>query len=152
MKIRKEDIGNYLPHRAPFIMVDNLIEAMGNVFETDFEVLENNIFLEGGTLREFALIENIAQSCAAGLGYSGMQEGGTRYKDGFMGGISALILHELPKVGDVISTVVTKQQQLGNMYLFHGRCRANGRELLECKMKLVGTPVGKELSIEKHQN
>ena len=69
MIIRKENIGSFIPHHPPFIMIDNLIHATQNFYESDFMVLDDNIFLEEGTLREFALIENIAQTCAAGLAY-----------------------------------------------------------------------------------
>ena len=57
----------YIPQRAPFIMIDNLTDATPEKFKTDFLVLHDNIFVEDGILREFALIENIAQSSSAGL-------------------------------------------------------------------------------------
>jgi predicted hotdog family 3-hydroxylacyl-ACP dehydratase len=62
MKISKTEIENYIPQRKPFIMIDNLVNAVPEKFETDFLVLPENIFVENGVLREFALIENIAQT------------------------------------------------------------------------------------------
>ena len=119
MKVSKEQIESFIPQRAPFIMIDNLIEATSDKFETDFLVLSDNIFLEGEVLREFALIENIAQSGAVGLGFLN-RESKTRPVDGFIGGISKLKVHDLPKVNDKIYTIVTIIQQLGNMYLLKG--------------------------------
>ena len=139
MKISKEQIENFIPQRAPFIMVDNLLEASSNKFETDFTVQSDNIFLEDKVLREFALIENIAQSCAAGIGFTNTSSEALPVDiDGFIGGISKLEVFELPKVGDKIYTVITKLTQLGNMYLLRGENYVNDKKLLECEVKLVG--------------
>lgn len=75
MIISKEKIESYIPQRAPFIMIDNLIEATTETFKTDFRILPDNIFVEKGVLREFALIENIAQSSSAGLAVIKMSAG-----------------------------------------------------------------------------
>jgi predicted hotdog family 3-hydroxylacyl-ACP dehydratase len=136
MKVGKDQIEAYLPHRAPFIMVDNLIDATENRFETNFQVLPENIFLEDGKLREFALIENIAQSSAAGIAFLN-RSASSKPKDGLIGGISKLIVHAFPKVNDKIYTVVIKLHQLGNMYLLRGENYADDQKLIECEIKLV---------------
>ncbi|MEO7044381.1 MAG: hypothetical protein ABI091_03680, partial [Ferruginibacter sp.] len=84
-------------------MIDNLVEANDELFKTDFAVLAGNIFVEKGILREFALIENIAQSSTAGLAVIKMSSG-RKTIDGFIGGISKLKLYDLPKVSDTIQT------------------------------------------------
>ena len=136
MIISKEKIESYIPQRAPFIMIDNLIAATPEKFETDFRILHDNIFVEEGILREFALIENIAQSSLAGLVIIKMS--GKKTTDGFIGGISKLKLYDLPKVNDTIYTVVNLIAQLENMFLLRGENYLNGRKLLECELKLVG--------------
>ena len=137
MKIGKTEIGYYIPQRAPFIMIDNLIEATPEKFETDFRILPDNIFVENGVLREFALIENIAQSSSAGLAIIKKYSGG-KPVDGLMGGISKLKLYDLPKVYDTIYTIVILITQFENMFLLKGENQVNGRKLLECELKLVG--------------
>jgi 3-hydroxyacyl-[acyl-carrier-protein] dehydratase len=136
MIISKEKIESYIPQRAPFIMIDNLIEATAEKFETDFRVLHDNIFVEEGILREFALIENIAQSSSAGLAIIKMSPG-KKTTDGFIGSISKLRLYDLPKVNDTIYTIVNLITQLENMFLLKGENYLNGRKLLECELKLV---------------
>ncbi len=137
MKVCKEQIESFIPQRAPFIMVDNLIEATPNTFVTDFQILSDNIFLDEEVLREFALIENIAQSSAVGLGFLNMSSK-TMQIDGFIGGISKLRVHDLPKVNDKIYTIVTMLHHLDNMYLLKGENFVNGKRLIECEVKLVG--------------
>ena len=137
MKVSKSEIESFIPQRAPFIMVDNLLEATAGRFETDFLVAPGNIFLEGEILREFALIENIAQSTAAGLGF--INKSSTDMPvDGFIGGISKLVVHQLPKVNDTVDTIVTILLQLENMYLLRGENFVDGKKLVECELKLAG--------------
>ena len=137
MKVRKEEIELFIPQRFPFVMIDNLIEATEDTFTSDFKILPGNIFLEGDTLREFALIENIAQSSAAGLGYvnAASQKGSI---EGFIGAISKLKVFELPKVNQSITTIVTKLLQLDHMYMMKGECYVDGKLFLECQLKLAG--------------
>ena len=68
MLINKENIQTYLPQRPPFVMIDELINATETSFESAFEVVESNLFIENGILSESALVENVAQTCAAGFG------------------------------------------------------------------------------------
>lgn len=137
MKVIKSQIESFIPQRSPFIMIDNLIDASPDRFETDFLVLPDNIFIEDGTLREFALIENIAQSTAAGLGFLN-RSSTTMPLDGYIGAITKLVLYDLPRVNDTIYTVVTKLLQLNNMYLLRGENFVLGKKLIECEIKLVG--------------
>lgn len=138
MRVRKEEIELFIPQRHPFVMIDNLIEATEDTFTSDFRILPGNIFLEGDILREFALIENIAQSSAAGLCYlnASSQKGSV---EGFIGAISKLKLFELPRVNQTLNTIVSKLLQLDHMYLLKGECYANGTLLLECQLKLAGS-------------
>ncbi|CAN5410840.1 hypothetical protein BH20BAC1_BH20BAC1_16260 [soil metagenome] len=136
MKITKEKIESYIPQRAPFIMVDNLVETSDEIFKTDFRVLPDNIFVEKGVLREFALIENIAQSSSAGLAITQMSPG-KKTIEGFVGGISKLRLYDLPCVNDTIHTTVTLIAQFENMFLLKGENYVNGKKFLECEIKLV---------------
>ncbi len=137
MIISKENIESYIPQRAPFIMIDNLLEATPEIFKTDFRILPGNIFLENGVLREFALIENIAQSSTAGLAVtkSGLSK---KTIEGFIGGISKLKLYHLPGVNQTIHTIITLMAQLENMFLLKGENYVNGKQLLECEIKLAG--------------
>ncbi len=136
MRISKAEIEFYIPQRTPFIMIDNLIEAAPEKFETDFRVLPDNIFVENGVLREFALIENIAQSSSAGLAIIKLSSG-KKTIDGFIGGISKLKLYDLPRVNDTIYTIVILLAQFENMFLLKGGNFVNGRKMLECELKLV---------------
>ena len=137
MIISKEQIENFIPQRPPFIMIDNLLEASAAFFKTDFRIEPENIFLEDEYLREFALIENIAQTSSAGLAVTHRYTGTTK-PNGYLGGISKLKLYQLPKLYDTIATTVSLVTQLENMFLVKGVNYLNGKMLMECEMKLAG--------------
>jgi predicted hotdog family 3-hydroxylacyl-ACP dehydratase len=138
MVLSKDQIEAYIPQRAPFIMVDNLLVATPEKFETDFKILPDNIFLEDGILREFALIENIAQSSAAGLAVLN-RIGSKDEVEGFIGGVTKVNVISLPEVNDTLHTIILPKAELGTMFLVQAATYANGKKLLECEVKLVGS-------------
>ena len=136
MILSKENITSTLPHRPPFVMVDQLIKASTERIETSFEIHASNILCEGDFLSFPGLIENIAQTCAAGLGYISSQNGeGT--KIGYIGAISKLKTYQRAKVGDTISTKVNILQEFENIILIKGANYAGDQMLVECEMKIV---------------
>ena len=137
MIISKQTIENFIPQRPPFIMIDNLIEASAETFKSDLKIDEENIFVDKGCLREFALIENIAQTTSAGLAVT-KKYSGTLKPDGYLGAISKLKLYELPEVNDTIQTTVHLLAQFENMFLVKGVNYLNGKILMECEIKLAG--------------
>jgi len=137
MIIPKENIQDFIPQRPPFVMIDNLLEATGDYYKTDFKVLPDNIFVENGKLREFAMIENIAQSSSVGLANAKKYPSGKK-PEGYLGAVSKLKLYELPAANDTIHTVIKVIAHLENMFLIKGETWFNEKKLMECEMKLVG--------------
>ncbi len=137
MIIPKQNIENFIPQRPPFIMIDNLVEASPELFKSDFKIEGENIFIDEGYLREFALIENIAQTSSAGLAVTKKYTGAIK-PEGYLAGISKLKLYELPQVNETIYTTVQLLTQLENMFLVKGMNYRDDKLLLECEMKLAG--------------
>lgn len=137
MLINKENITSYLPQRPPFVMIDELITANEKGFESQFKVVDSNLFESNGTLSESAVVENIAQTCAAGFGYVGSQSGGEAGRLGFIGAITRLTNFSPAIVGDVIETKIEVLNTFENIHLVQGTASANGIKLLECQMKIV---------------
>jgi predicted hotdog family 3-hydroxylacyl-ACP dehydratase len=136
MLLTKENITEIIPQQIPFVMVDNLIMADEKGFKSNFIVEENNLFFKEGKLQEAALIENIAQTVAAGFGYVYSQAGG-KPKIGFIGGISKLSVLALPVLNKMIETTVTHLYQFENIYLIKGEIFCEGELLVTCEMKIV---------------
>ena len=86
---------------------------------------------------EPALIENIAQTCAAGFGFLASREEHGKLSLGFIGAISKLEVFALPKLHDKINTRVVVTYQLANIFVVKGENFWEGKKLLECEMKIV---------------
>ena len=57
-----------IPQKPPMVMVDRLVSIEGKTTITAFRISPDNIFVEKGLFREPGLIENMAQTAAAGVG------------------------------------------------------------------------------------
>ncbi len=136
MLLNKENITEIIPQKAPFVMIDNLISADEHGFKSSFQVRNDNIFFKDEKLQEPALIENIAQTVAAGFGYVDRQAGGEP-KLGFIGAISKLKVHALPTLNSEITTIVKHLYQFENVYLVKGENFCKNQLLVECEMKIV---------------
>lgn len=112
MEMAPIDINNYLPHRAPMLMVDLILKMDHEIVETIFEIRPDNIFLQNGAFAEAGMIENAAQTCSAivAKGYY-VDENNEDKTDvdviGFISAIKTLKIHALPKTGSTITTLAT---------------------------------------------
>lgn len=137
MLISKENITSIIPQRAPFVMIDSLLDANETGFNTEFKITADNLFLENGILSESSLIENIAQTCAAGFGYLNSLIEGGEPKLGFIGAVTQVQVIESAKLNDVIETAVQILSTFDTIHLVEGTAKSNGTVLLSCQMKIV---------------
>lgn len=129
------DILPFIPQRAPFVMISTLEACDDAGAVTTFTIQPQNIFVENGRLKEPALVENIAQTCAARIGYICMQEN-KPVPVGFIGAVQNLTIHTLPAVGDVLQTSVTIKNQIFNATIVDGQITCNGENIATCEMKI----------------
>ena len=55
MKVVKSEIKSYIPHREPFIMIDNLLDIQGDTYYSDFTIEKDNLFLHNGFFTQLDL-------------------------------------------------------------------------------------------------
>jgi predicted hotdog family 3-hydroxylacyl-ACP dehydratase len=130
-----QDITTYIPQRDPFVMIGRLVSADGTTTRTRFTVLEGNPLAENGFLTEPGLVENIAQTAAAGIGYICRAEN-RPVPVGYIGAVQNLAITQLPAVGEVIETEVTVKNQVFDVSIINGTIRSNGQVLAQCEMKI----------------
>ena len=135
MLVTKENIISYIPQKAPFVMIDQLIDTDETTTRTTFRVREDNIFVEEGILREPALVENIAQTAAARAGYL-VQKENLPVMVGYIGAIKDLEIFTLPKINDNLETEIEIKNQVFDVTLISGTVRCNGIVLAQCEMKI----------------
>jgi len=131
----QQEILPFIPQRPPFVMVDKLEQADENCSVTSFTVREGHLFVENGLFTEPGLIENMAQTAAAGTGALA-QRNNKPAPVGFIGALRGLQIKELPAVGDTITTTVTFIHQVMNAHIVQGSIRIGEREIASCELKI----------------
>ncbi len=131
-------IGGILPQRAPFIMVSQLLHYDEIVTSTRFQITEDNLFCQNGVFVASGIVENIAQTCAARIGYINKY---ILHKDvniGFIGAVRNLEILQLLKVGETIETRIEVLSSSFGLTLAHGEVRLlDGTLLAEGEMKIA---------------
>lgn len=139
MTVNAENITSLIPQREPFVMIDNLLHDDEVRTNTDFTIRAENIFVSGNELSAAALVENIAQTAAAGAGYKAISED-SPVLVGFIGAIKNLEIGDLPKIGDVLETETKLVNTVFNVSIVEGVVTCNGRKIASCEMKIFLQP------------
>ncbi|MFC2766868.1 MAG: pseudouridylate synthase [Prevotella sp.] len=138
MKDLKEiPIRELLPQQEPFVMVDNLIHFDEKKTCTRFTIRQTNLFVEADCLNACALAENIAQSCAARLGYVNKYILKRSIQIGFIGAIRAMKVFDTPKVGDVLDTTIEVVEQIMDLTLVTATIKVGEKTLATAEMKIA---------------
>lgn len=115
--VRSLDIHSLLPQQKPFVMIGRLEHFDMTHVVTSTRISSDNILVESGKMMPAGLIENIAQTCAARIGYINKYILKKEIQIGFIGAIRNLQIHLLPDVGDVIYTEIDVQEEVFGMIL-----------------------------------
>lgn len=129
------DIIDYIPQRAPFVMVDSIQSHDETVTRTCFRILPGNLLVESEVLKEPGMVENIAQSAAAHAGFLAKQEG-LPVRLGYIGAIKNLRIHGFPKINEEIITEIRIENQIFDVSVVSGKISCNNKLLAECEMKI----------------
>ncbi|MDR2626986.1 MAG: pseudouridylate synthase [Dysgonamonadaceae bacterium] len=139
MEFETIDILDLLPQRPPFVMLDRLLYCDGDTTQTAFVVKDSNIFCDNGHLSEAGLIENIAQTCAARMGYINTctDAGNGSVKLGFIGSIRDMEIFRLPAVGETLLTQVNVEEEVFQMTLVNATVTAGNEPIASGAMKIA---------------
>lgn len=140
MFIHTDDITAYIPQRTPIVMISGILEVNGPVTRTGLHIATDNIFVENGVLTAPGLMENIAQTAAARIGYIAKQQN-TPVPLGFIGAVKDLEILELPPAGQTIETITEIGGEVFNATMVTGKVMFEGRVMAQCEMKIFINPI-----------
>jgi len=100
-------------------------------------VMPGNLFVEQGRFTAEGLMENIAQTCAARIGYVNKFILKKGIQIGFIGAVRNMEVTSLPRVGDKITTVVEVQEEVFGMTLASAIVTCNGTVLASTEIKIA---------------
>ena len=118
------------------VMVDRLLHCDTVVTETEFTVRKDNIMVDDGHLSAIGLIENIAQTCAARMGYINLN-GGKDVRVGVIGALRDMTIHNLPEIGSTIKTRIEVSNEVFGMTMAQAESRCGDVLLCNGTIKIA---------------
>lgn len=130
-----ETILQFIPQRAPMVMIEKLHKAEGGQTISSLNITESNIFSKDGFLQEPGLIENIAQTAAVGVGFE-YRNDDKDIPTGYIGAVQKLTIHALPEIGKTLFTEVNVEHKIFNTTLIYGKITCKNKLIADCTMKI----------------
>ncbi|MBR5630481.1 MAG: pseudouridylate synthase [Bacteroidales bacterium] len=129
-----------IPQRPPFVMIDRLVSSDAVFSVTELEVRPDNLFVDNGRMTAAGLVENIAQTCAARIGYINLNSG-EAVKIGVIGSISNLNIARTPMVGEHLVTTIKLLEEVFQVTLVEAMVKSDDEVLAQCNMKIALTDI-----------
>lgn len=126
---RKIDVDSIILQQPPFRFVSRLDAFDPSEVVVSFTPGSGNLLMENGCLSAAGLMEHMAQSNAARLGYLSVYVLKAPVSIGYIGQIKDLVVHRLPRDGETITTRVSLRYEVLNVSLCEVEVRS-GEELL----------------------
>jgi predicted hotdog family 3-hydroxylacyl-ACP dehydratase len=126
---------NLIPQRSPMVMIDELVESDEQLTKTRLFIRDTNIFCHNGVLTEPGLIENIAQTGAARIGYAAAINN-KMPPLGFIGAITNMNIFFLPRVGTELLSTIFIEYEIYNASIVRAQIENIGKLICECKLKI----------------
>lgn len=132
-----DDITSLIPQRPPILMVDRFSYEDDSLCHSELTLKEDNMFLHNGSMVPEGLLEHIAQTAAAHIGYL-RKMAGEEVNLGFIGDIKRCTMGKrMPTVGQTVMTTMRVVSQVGNITMVSAESTSDGETLIECRMKLA---------------
>lgn len=136
-QLRLIDIHELLPQQEPFVMITTLVHFDRTLTVTETEIKAENVFVDNGRFSASGLMENIAQTCAARIGYVNKYILKKGIQLGFIGAVRGFEVLRLPKVGVTITTRVEVKEEVFGMTLADAVVKVGDEVLVRTEMKIA---------------
>ena len=93
------DILTLLPQQPPFVLVDRLVHYDEQSTICQFTLPTDHLMVEEGVLSEAGILENMAQTCAARLGFYNKYVLRERVRIGYIGAVRGVVERVSPTFG-----------------------------------------------------
>ena len=117
-------------------MIDRLVSCDRVVTITELEIRADNLFVVDDSFVAEGLMENIAQTCAARMGYITLCKG-EKVKIGVIGAVNNLEIIRTPRVGERIVTTIEVLEELFQITLVKACVKCDEEEMVRANMKIA---------------
>ena len=128
-------IGGILPQREPFLFVDRLVYWDERETVTAFTVPADHLLVEDGRLTAPGILEHMAQSSAARIGYLCKYILHVPVRIGYIGAIRKFRVGRLPAAGETLTTTVILREDVFGITLTDVVVRVNDEIIAEAALK-----------------
>ena len=128
-------IGGILPQREPFLFVDRLERYDDVETVTSFTVPAEHLLVEDGHLTASGILENMAQSSAARIGYLCKYILHVPVRIGYIGAIRKFRVRRLPAVGETLTTTILFREDVFGITLTDAVMRVGEEIIAEASLK-----------------
>lgn len=135
--LRAIDIHTLLPQQEPFVMVDTVTGFSSEGITTETVVRADNLLAEAGHLSAEGVMENIAQTCAARIGFVNRYILRQSIQVGFIGAIRNFHIHRLPETDETITTEVRLVEEIFGMVLASATVTGERGPVAETEIKIA---------------
>ena len=129
------DVKDILPQREPFLFVDRLVHYDERETVTEFTVPAEHLLVKDGYLTAPGILENMAQSSAARIGYLCKYILHVPVRIGYIGAIRKFRMHRLPAVGDTLTTTILFREDVFGISLVDAVVRVGDDMIAEASLK-----------------
>lgn len=135
--LRSIDVHGILPQQEPFVMIGQLTHFDMASSVTETLVSENNIFVSEGKFSAAGMMENMAQTCAARIGFYNKYILHKDVQVGVIGAVRSYNVIKLPEAGSVITTKVDILEDVFGMTLADASISCGGETVAVAQIKLA---------------
>ena len=128
-------IEGILPQREPFLFVDRLVHYDDREAVTALTVPAEHLLVEDAHLTASGILENMAQSSAARIGYQCKYILHVPVRIGFIGAIRKFRVHRLPAVGETLTTSIILREDVFGITLTDAVVRVGEEIIAEAALK-----------------
>lgn len=136
MALSDLDILSLIPQRPPFVFVSRLLTADEEHAVAEYTIPADCPLLQGERFTTAGLLENMAQTCAARIGYLQVAQQ-QPVRIGYIGALNPLDVRAWPQAGDTITCEVVLTESVFDISLFHCTSRRGDTLLAEGNLKLA---------------
>ena len=124
-----------LPQREPFVFVDRLVHYDERETVTAFTVPAEHLLVADGYLTAPGILENMAQSSAARIGYLCKFILHVPVRVGYIGAIRKFRVYRLPAVGETLTTTILFREDVFGISLVDAVVRVGEDLIAEAALK-----------------
>ena len=129
------DVKAILPQREPFLFVDRLVHYDERETVTEFTVPAEHLLVKDGYLTAPGILENMAQSSAARIGYLCRYILHVPVRIGYIGAIRKFRVHRLPEAGETLTTTIIFREDVFGISLVDAVVRVGEDLIAEASLK-----------------